>query len=168
MKSALSGVVVLALAVALQSAIIRQITLLQGSADLVLLTLAAWYMHEEAPGSWVWAVIAGLMVGTLSALPWWLYVVGYGGLAAVALFLRRRLWQTSYFAYFFLILVGCALTLGLSWAYLRFVAGAGIPLAPTLNRVFFPSLLLDVLFALPVYSLMDEWAAWFFAEEPAL
>ncbi len=160
--ASLSGLVVLALATALQSAVFSRIHLLQGAADVVLLTLAAWYMHEDAPASWVWAVLAGLMVGTLSALPWWLFVAGYGVVGGFAMLLRRKLWQPSFFAFFTVVLLGTLATQGLSWGYLRFVVRSPLPLGEALNRVVFPSLLLNLLFALPVYSLMDEWAAWFF------
>ncbi|HFC09142.1 MAG TPA: hypothetical protein ENJ54_04690 [Chloroflexi bacterium] len=162
MMASLSGLVVLALATALQSAVFSQIHLLQGAADVVLLTLAAWYMHEDAPASWVWVVLAGLMVGTLSALPWWLFVMGYGMVAGFAMLLRRKLWRASFFAFFTVVLVGTLVTQGLAWGYLRFVLRSPLPLGEALNRVVFPSLLLNLLFALPVYSLMDEWAAWFF------
>jgi cell shape-determining protein MreD len=165
MMASLSGLIVLALATALQSAIFSQIHLLQGVADIVLLTLAAWYMHEDAPASWVWAVLAGLMVGTLSALPWWLFMAGYSIVAGFAILLQRKLWRASFFAFFTVVLVGTLVTQGLSWGYLRFVVRAHLPLWESLNRVVFPSLLLNLLFALPVYSLMDEWAAWFFPGE---
>ncbi len=164
MMASLSGLLVLALATALQSAVFSQIRLLQGTADLVLLTLAAWYMHEETPASWVWAVLAGLMVGTVSALPWWLFVAAYGLVAGFAMMLRRRLWRTSIFAYLTVVLLGSLWVQGLTFAYLR-LQGTPIDARAALNLVIFPSLLLDLLFALPVYSLMDEWTAWFFPEE---
>ncbi|NPA92706.1 MAG: hypothetical protein GXO56_03395 [Chloroflexi bacterium] len=164
MMASLSGLVVLALATALQSAVFSQIRLLQGAADIVLLTLAAWYMHEETPASWVWAGLAGLMVGTLSALPWWLFVMAYGVVAGFAMMLRRRLWRTSIFSYLTVVLLGSLWVQGVTFAYLR-LRGTPLDVRSALNLVMFPSLLLNLLFALPVYSLMDEWTAWFFPEE---
>jgi len=158
MMASLSGLVVLAIAAALQSAIIAQIHLLQGAADLVLLTLAAWYMHENTPASWVWVVLAALMVGTLSALPWWLYLLGYGAVAALAGLLRRRLWRGSFVAYFVVVLIGSLLTQLLSFGYLRFVHTVPIAFGNAFNLVMLPSLLLNLLFALPIHSVVDEWA----------
>ncbi len=158
MMASLSGLVVLAIVAALQSAIIAQIHLLQGAADLVLLTLAAWYLHENAPASWVWAVLAALMVGALSALPWWLYLLGYGAVAALAMLLRRRLWRGTFFAYFAVVLFGSLLTPLLTFAYLRFVRGVPLGFGEAFNLVILPSLLLNLIFALPIHSLVDEWA----------
>jgi len=167
MKAALSGVIILALAAALQSAVVSQIHLLQGAADVVLLIVAAWYMHEDAPASWVWAVLAGLMVGVLSALPWWLFVAGYGAVAVLTHFLRRRLWRVSFFSFFTVIVFSTLWTQGLTFAYLRWVRVTSIPFQPAFKQVVLPSLLLNLLLALPIYSLMDEWAAWFFPPQEA-
>ncbi len=167
MKAALSGVAILALAAAFQSAVVSQIHLLHGVADVVLLVVAAWYIHQDAPTSWVWAVLAGLMVGTLSALPWWLFVVGYSAVAALTHFLRQRLWRVSFFSFFTVIVFGTLWTQGLAFAYLRWVQVAPISFRLAFSEVILPSLLLNLLLALPVYSLMDEWAAWFFPTQEA-
>ncbi len=160
MMASLSGLVVLALAAALQSAVAAQVHLLQGTADLVLLTLAAWYLHEDTPASWAWVVLAALMVGTLSALPWWLYLAGYGLVAGFAMLLRRRLWRASFFAYFTVVLFGSLSTQTLAYAYLRLLRNTPIALTEALNLVILPSLLLNVLLALPVHSALNEWVAW--------
>jgi len=160
MIASLSGLVVLAIATALQSAIASQIHLLHGTADLVLLTLAAWYLHEDTPGSWVWVVLAALMVGTLSALPWWLYLAGYALVAGLAMLMRRRLWRTSFFAYFTVVLLGSLGTQALALAYLLLVRNTPIALAEAFNQVILPSLLLNLLLSLPIHSIIDEWTAW--------
>jgi len=160
MMASLSGLVVLAVAAALQSAIVAQIHLLHGTADLVLLTLAAWYLHEDTPGSWVWVVLAALMVGTLSALPWWLYLAGYAFVAGFAKFLRRRLWRATFLAYFTVVLLGSLATHGLAFAYLRLVRNTPLDLTEAFNLVILPSLLLNILLALPIHSAIDEWTAW--------
>jgi len=160
MMASLSGLVVLAIAAALQSAVAAQIHLLQGTADLVLLTLAAWYLHEDTPGSWVWVVLAALMVGTLSALPWWLYLAGYALVAGLAMLLRRRLWRSSFFAYFAVVLLGSLSTQFLTLAYLMLIRHTPIALTDALNLVILPSLLLNLVLALPIHSAIDEWTSW--------
>lgn len=164
MIGAISALVVLLLAAGLQSALFAQMTLLQGATDLMLLTLLSWYFHEEAPSSWLWAFLGGLMVGWLSALPWWLYAAAYSAIALLTLYLRRRLWQTSLFTYLFLVVFTTPAVLLLEYGYLRFT-GAPISLSQALRLVVFPSLLLNLLFALPVYALVDEWISLFFPQE---
>jgi len=168
MMASLSGLVVLALAAALQSAVAAQIHLLQGTADLVLLTLAAWYLHEDTPGSWVWVVLAALMVGALSALPWWLYLAGYTLVAGLARLLRRRLWRASFFAYFTVVLLGSLSVQSLALAYLMLIRHTAIALNDAFNLVILPGLLLNLLLALPIHSVIDEWTTWIApAEEEA-
>ncbi len=164
MIGAISALVVLILAAGLQSALFSQITLLHGQTDLMLLTLLAWYLHEDAPSSWVWAFLGGLMLGWLSALPWWLYAVVYSAAALLTTYLRRRLWRTSLFTYLLLIVFITPAILLLEYGYLR-ITGTPIALTDSLRLVVFPSLLLNLIFALPVYALVDEWILLFFPQE---
>jgi len=161
---AISALVVLILAAGLQSALFTQINLLHGATDLMLLTVLAWYLHEDAPPWWGWAFLGGTMLGWLSALPWWFYAVAYSAVALLATYLRRRLWRTSLFTYLLLIVFTTPAILLLEYGYLR-ITGTPISLFDSLRLVVFPSLLLNLLFALPVYALVDEWVLIFFPRE---
>ncbi len=60
---------VLLVTLMLQMVVASRLTLLQGSVDLVLLTLVAWALQERARTAWIWALIAGVAVSFISALP---------------------------------------------------------------------------------------------------
>ena len=83
-RSILVAIPVLGLAVMLQTSIIGRINLLNGAADLVLLILAAWGLQERARSAWVWGAAAGLLVGFISGVPWYVYLAGYLVIAGMA------------------------------------------------------------------------------------
>ena len=73
----LIAIPVLFLAVILQSAVISRVYLLSGVADLPLVMLAAWALQENVDSSWHWAAATGILVGFVSALPWYVPVMSY-------------------------------------------------------------------------------------------
>src|SRR6266436_281346 len=99
MKS-LVAIPVLALALMLQTAVISRITLLSGAADLVLLVLVAWALQEQVELAWHWAVVAGLLVAFVSALPPVVSIIGYLFAVAFARFVLRQIWQSPILALF--------------------------------------------------------------------
>lgn len=155
----LAGLVFFPLVLTVQMALVAQIRLLQGSADLMLLALLFWYLHDDLPHHGLWALFVGLLVGLASALPWPVPLVAYGFFGWLIRILRRRLWARTVLAAFTLLVLGTLITQGMAWAALRFL-GRPIPWQEALRLVLFPSLLLNLFFALPMHALVDELAAW--------
>ena len=83
-----------------QSAVVSRLPLLHGTADLVLLVVIAWALQERVRSAWQWALIAGLVVGYLSALNLMIFLVGYLFVTGMALLLRQRIWQVPILAMF--------------------------------------------------------------------
>ncbi len=154
---------VLGFMVILQSALVRQVTLLQGSADIVMLMVAAWALQRSVRRSWVWVLAAALMMGYLSALPWAVWLLGYGGVGALAAFLRRKGWEAPILGLFLVTIAGTLLVQGLTWSALWLV-GTPIPLWAAFRRVMLPSILLNLLVVIPIYALANDLAAWVFPE----
>ena len=61
----------------LQSTAISRITLINGSADLVLLTVAAWGVKERGFNAFVWALVGGLFISISSAMPFYIPILTY-------------------------------------------------------------------------------------------
>jgi len=64
----LIAIPVLLLAVMLQVSAGSHIKLMMGSVDLLLVILVAWGL-QNVPDSWLWAVLGGLMLSLVSAMP---------------------------------------------------------------------------------------------------
>lgn len=161
MRAYVGGLALLAFAVLLQSAVVSQWRFLHGTVDLPLLVWAAWVTRERrtAP-AWFWALVVGAVWGFYSALPWGAGLLVYGGVGLVAQALQRRIWQPPFLLLFILVFVGSLWSQGLTYLLVRFGMQAPIPFREALVQVILPTVLLNLLAALPVYAVVSEWADW--------
>lgn len=160
----LLSIPILALALMLQTVVVSSLPLLNGFADLILLVLVAWALQDRVRLAWVWALVAGGMVGFVSAMPSWAPLVGYLSVVILTRLLRRRIWQSPIFSMFFMVFLGSLITLGLDLVVL-IVAGAPLSMVDSLNLVVLPSTLLNLILALPVYAIITDLAQWMYPEE---
>lgn len=154
----------LGLAVILQSSVISQIQLLSGYADLPLVILAAWALQQRVKSAWHWAVLACVMLGFVSKMPWLVTLVGYLAIVFVAQALQRRVWQAPLLAMFSLTFVGTIFMHILSFVVLR-ILGTPFLFGDVMSLITLPNLLLNMLFAIPVYTFMRDLARWVYPEE---
>lgn len=160
----LIAVPVIILAVILQSAIVRSVTLLSGTADLPLVILAAWALQDHVETAWHWAIAMGILVGFISGLSVFAPVLSYLVVVSLAQVLQRRVWQAPLLAMFSITFLG---TIGLSFfsiLELRF-SGIPLPVADVLGLLTLPGILLNMLLAIAVYAVMRDLARWVY---PAL
>ena len=148
----------------LQVAGISRAPLLQGSADLVLIALIAWTLHERVRSAWAWGLVGGLLVGYLSAMPIWTYPAAYLAAVGFARLARRRVWNTPMLAMFLAVFTGTLIQHVISLAAVSF-SGTFLPVLQVINQITIPSLLLNMLAAIPVYVLLHDLANWVYPEE---
>jgi hypothetical protein len=150
---------VIVLAVILQTAIVSRVYLLSGIADLPLVMLAAWALQEEVETAWHWATAAGLLVGFVSALPMLAPILGYFVVVGLAQILQGRVWQAPLLAMFSVTFFGSVIASVLSFAVLS-LSGINLPAGDVLGVLTLPSVLLNMLLAIPVYAVMRDLARW--------
>jgi rod shape-determining protein MreD len=150
---------VILLSVILQSAVISRVYLLSGIADLPLVMLAAWSLQEEVDSAWHWAAATGLLVGFVSGIPLAVPLIGYIAIVFFARIFQHRVWQAPLLAMFSITFLGTIIVSGLSLAVLRF-AGVPLPISDVLGLLTLPSVLLNMLLAIPVYAVMRDLARW--------
>lgn len=155
---------VLAFVLMIQTIIISTLPLLSGYADLILLVLVAWGLQERVKTAWIWAVIAGLMVGTVSALPLFVPVVSYLFVMALTRLMIRRVWQSPILAMFIMTFAGSLIYQGIVMGVLIF-NGTMLPVSESLNLIILPATLLNLLLALPVYAIVADMAQGLYPEE---
>src|SRR5512143_2174320 len=141
---------VILLTVVLQSAVISRVYLLSGIADLPMVMIAAWALQEEVDSAWHWAAATGLLVGFISGIPWLVPFLGYIAVVALAQIFQRRVWQAPLLAMFSITFLGTIIVSALSLVVLRF-AGVPLPISDVLGSLALPSVLLNMLLAIPVY-----------------
>jgi rod shape-determining protein MreD len=155
----LVAVPVILLSVALQSAVISRVYLLSGIADLPLVMLAAWALQEEVDSAWHWAAATGLLVGFISGISWIVPVLGYMIVVTLAQIFQKRVWQAPLLAMFSITFLGTIIVGLLSFGVLRF-SGVPLPVSDVLGLLMLPSVLLNMLLAIPVYAVMRDLARW--------
>lgn len=162
--STIIAIPILGVLVVIQSSIVSRIPLIQGTPDLVLLAILAWALQKKADTVWQWCIIGSLMVTLTSALPMGAVFVGYGLATAIALALRRRIWQIPLLAMFIVTFLGTVILYGFSLLALWLV-GNPVPVLAALNLIALPGILLNLLLAIPAYGLLHELANWIYPEE---
>jgi cell shape-determining protein MreD len=154
-RGILVGIPVLGLAVMLQTAIVGRINLLNGAADLVLLILAAWGLQERVRSAWIWGAAAGLLVGSISGVPWYVYLVSYLFVIGMARILAHRVWQAPLLAMFTVTLIGTLVLLMLTY-FERSLFEISLTFNLSFVQIILPSILLNLLLAIPVYAIIRD------------
>jgi hypothetical protein len=154
----------LLLAVILQSSIVSQVKLLSGYADLPLLMLGAWALQKRVKSAWHWAALGCAMLGFISSMPWLVLVIGYFGIVFIAQTLQKRVWQAPLLAMFSVTFMGTLFLHILSFGALR-ILGTPFGFNDVIGLITLPSLLLNMLFSIPIYAFMRDLARWVYPAE---
>ncbi len=155
---------VLALVLMFQTAVISRITLLSGAADLMLLVLISWALQEQVDSVWHWAVLGGLLVGFVSAVPPIVPIIGYVLAVVFARFVIRQIWQSPILALFSVTFFSTLVYHIVTYLVLVLL-GTPLPLGDVLALILLPSVFLNFLLAIPVHSLIRDLALWVYPVE---
>jgi cell shape-determining protein MreD len=148
----------------LQTSFIERINLLNGAADLVLLITAAWSLQERARGAWVWGVLAGILVGFVSGIAWYVPLAGYLVIVGLARILAHRVWQAPLLAMFTVTLIGTMILLMFTLVE-RTLLDVALPINLSFVQIILPSILLNLLLAIPVHSVIRDLVNRLYPEE---
>jgi cell shape-determining protein MreD len=163
-RAILAAIPVLIIAIILQTTIVSRIILLSGNADLVLLVVAAWGLQERARGVWIWGAAASLLVGMASGIPWYVYFIGYLSVVGFARLLVHRIWQAPLLAMFAVTLIG-TLELLMLMVFQRTLFGVSLALSDVFSQIVLPTVLLNLLLAIPVHALICDLALRLYPEK---
>lgn len=163
-RAILAAIPVLLLTIILQTAIASRIILLSGNADLVLLVVVAWALQERVRAAWIWAVAAGLVVGMVSGVPLYIYLVGYLSVVVMARLMVHRIWQAPLLVMFGVSLIGTLELLMLTF-FQRTLFDSPLSLSTALSQVVLPTILLNLLLAIPVHALIHDLANWLYPDK---
>ncbi|MDA1330304.1 MAG: hypothetical protein O3B43_04460 [Chloroflexi bacterium] len=139
----------------MQVTLADRITLLSGPADFVLLALMSWNLQEDIHPSWYWGLGAGLMLSLSSVLPLWVLLLSYSAAAAFCQFLRQRVWQVPLLTLFTSVVAGTLIIDGITLGYL-WLGAHPISLIEAFNLVVLPSIVFNMILALPAQTLVNE------------
>jgi rod shape-determining protein MreD len=155
---------ILILLLILQMTIGRNIQLLGGTADLVLIWLVCWGLQKQGKNVWFGAIFAGLLFSFASAIPWYASFIAFFTAAAFSRYFSRRFWHNPLIA-LFIVSFFCAVIQNLvTFAALK-VSGGTLDWGVSLTHIMVPSIFLDLLIALPIYAIVRDMAKWVYPVE---
>jgi rod shape-determining protein MreD len=160
----LVGLILFGILAVLQSTIVSTMPLLNGMADLILLFIIAWALQDRVENVWWWCLLGGIFASLYSALPFGVYIAAYLVCAALTRLLKRRIWKAPFIAMMAATFIS-TLIVNLIAFTVRTVSGVNLPGVSVLNLIILPSLLLNLLLALPIYSITRDMAIWLYPEE---
>ena len=138
--------------------------LLQGTADIVMLVVIAWSLQEPVRVAWQWSLIGGAMIGFASALPLAIPILSYLSIAVIAVLIKRRVWKIPALVMMVITFLGTLIHQSFSAITLSFL-GTPLPILETLQQIVMPSILLNILLAIPVYAIVRDFAIRIHPEE---
>lgn len=104
------------------------------------------------------------MVSYVTALPFWTMPAAYLGAVAFARLIRRRVWKAPILAMLAAVFAGTVVVHLFSLLAVS-VQGTLLPVIDVINLITIPSLVLNLLVALPMYVVLHDLANWAYPEE---
>ncbi len=148
----------------LQTTAVSRVVLFNGSADLILLAVAAWGVSERGKNVFLWALIGGLLISFTSALPLFSPIIPYMVIALIARIFQDRLWQAPILSLIIVVFAGTLFQHVFNIILIQLV-GVNIGFVESFQKITLPSLLLNFFFLFPVYVLISDIGRWVFPEE---
>ena len=161
MWSYLIGFAGFLLTAVLQMSVFSQWKILSGSADIILLFIIAWFLQDRSKWLWLLVVIMAGIAGTVSALPAYISIIVYLIVYRASRLVQARLMQSPLLGMLVLTFGATLLQIILNLAYL-FVTQVNLNFNDALVEVVLPSVLLNMLLAIPVHAIVRETAHYAF------
>jgi len=148
----------------LQITAVSRIVLFNGTADLVLLAVAAWGVRERGKNVFLWAFIGGLLISFTSAMPLFTPIAPYMFIALIARLFQDRLWQAPILSLIIVVFAGTLFQHIFNIVVLQ-LNSVNLGFIESIQKVTLPSLLLNFFFLFPIYVLISDIGKWVFPEE---
>ena len=159
MKANLLSIPLMLILSVLQTSVISRIHLINGSADLILITIAIWGVLQTGGNVWFWAVIGGLFTSLTSAMPPFTPIIPLMVVGFLARGLHSKIWQSHFIAAIIMVFIGTIIQHVVSILALQF-SGVEINFLEGLQSVTMPSLFLNILFSFPMFVLITDISKW--------
>lgn len=161
------GLFYLSITIMLQLAVFSRLPLLNGTADIVLLTLIVWALQENVKTReiWFWTLFGAIFIGFISAVPFIAIVFPYVLIVLMVRWLQQRIWKASIWALLISVVLGTLFQQTVILLVLRIINNIPLPLSESYIFVILPSMVLNLLFAVPIYLLIKDIAEWLYPVE---
>lgn len=149
------GIPIFIIAGIIQVSILGRISLLGGTADILMLSMIAWSINDRTKYSWILMLLSGLIMSYLSAMPMNGYLWMYCLIWLIIRFIKSKIWEMPMILMLFITIVGSLIISGGTIALL-FIQSASINLSDALSQIVVPSLVMNLLLSIPVYAFLND------------
>lgn len=141
----------------LQMAVFSQLKIQSGKADLILLIVIALGLQPEIPkiDNFLFSTFSGVLVGFISAEPFWIVVIAYLFALYFSLFLKERLPQVPILSMLFCGILFMFLHLLFQAIYFNLI-GFNINYQTSFYTLILPSLMINIFSTLPIFFIVSE------------
>jgi hypothetical protein len=155
---------ILILLLILEMVLGRNLQLVGGSVDLLLIWLVCWGLHKQGKNVWYGAAFSALILSFASAVPWYASVIPVFFAAWFSRFFSKRFWHNPLIALFIVVFASSLFKNLIQFIALR-LNGYNLVLADSLTHVLIPSVFLDLILALPIYAIVHDMSRWVYPAE---
>lgn len=153
-SSVLSLPIMLILTV-IQTVVISRIKLIGGTADIILLAIVSWGISKDDRSLFVWAIIGGILISYISAMPALTVISSYFIVAGLTIFFKRRLWQSPILAVILSSFIGTIVKYFIDIIALQFM-GIEFDFPMSFRMTLAPNLILNLFFLFPIYLFISD------------
>jgi len=141
----------------IQTVAVSRVTLMSGSADLILLAIVSWGVSEEDSSVFVWALVGGIFITFISAMPTAAIITSYLVIAGITRVIQIGLWQAPILAILLSSFIGTIAKFIIDIIALQFM-GIELTLSSSIRTTLVPNLILNLFILFPIYSIMSDLA----------
>ncbi len=151
----IAGIPIIAIAGLIQTSLFGKVRLLDGTSDLIMLCMIAWSINDRTKYSWILVIAGGLIMSYLSAVPMngylWMYILIWG----IIRFIKMRIWQMPLILMLFVTIIG-TIIISAGTLALLFLQNASVNYMDALRQIIVPSLVMNILLAIPIYAFLND------------
>jgi hypothetical protein len=155
----LISIPILVITLILQLVVVSNLQLLYGTANLMMLVILAWALQERSQKVWEIAIFGGLLVGFVTAVPFYVPLITFLVITALAKLFRRRVWRIPIFLMILMSIFGTFFEQIFTVIVLQ-LSGSPLLIRDSIFTVTLPSALLNLLISIPVFGLVTDLANW--------
>ena len=141
----------------IQTVAVSRITLMGGSADIILLAIVSWGISEEDSSVFFWALVGGIFISFISAMPTAAVITSYLVIAGISRVFQKVLWQAPILAILLSSFIGTIVKFTIDIIALQLM-GIELTLFESIKMALAPNLILNLFILFPVYLIVSDLA----------
>jgi hypothetical protein len=143
----------------IQTVAVSRLSILSGTADIILLAIVAWGVTDEENNIFIFALSGGLFISLMTAMPTIFVMFGYIIIALITWLIHKRIWQSPILAAVISTILGTIAKFIIDMIGLQFI-GVGFRMITGIREILAPSIVMNLFFLFPIYLMISDLVKW--------